>query len=74
MYHTVKFVRGFTADLARSPGQRLERIRIQRGARVKAQLMPYVIDTSKGPIEVADLFLEDGSALRQIHFAWFRLL
>jgi hypothetical protein len=74
MYHTIEFLRGFTADVQRSPQQRLERIRIRRGTQLQAQLMPYVIHTSKGPIEVADLFLQDGAALREVHFAWFCLL
>jgi hypothetical protein len=39
---------------------------------VRAQLKPYVADTADGPVEVADLFFEDGTATRQVPFACFR--
>jgi hypothetical protein len=71
MYHSIEFITEFTVDVEVSPKQPLERLRIQRGARTRAQLKPYVVQSSDGPIEVADLFLEDGTAVRLVPYACF---
>ncbi len=71
MYHTLQFNLELTVDLEISPKKPLERLRIQRGSRRRAQIKPYVIETSDGPTEVADLFFDDGTATRQVPFECF---
>ncbi len=71
MYHTIEFGVEFTADLEISPRHRLERVLIQRGTRRQAQIKPYVVEGEAGPLEVADLFFEDGTVTRIVPFACF---
>jgi hypothetical protein len=71
MYHALVFRAAWTGDRATSPKHPLERLRIGRGARLRAQVKPYVVDTGVGPVEVADLFFEDGTATRGVPFALF---
>lgn len=71
MYHTVEFGEEFMADLEVSRNQPLERVRIRKGARLRVQLRPAVIEGPDGPVEVADLYFEDGTATRQVPFARF---
>ena len=42
--------------------------------RVRVQIKPYVEETEEGPVEMADLFFEDGSATRKVPFAQFRFV
>jgi hypothetical protein len=72
MYHTIEFSLGVWADLEIPGRARLERILIGPGARLRARVSPYVVETSLGPAEVADLFLEDDSIARTVSFACFR--
>jgi hypothetical protein len=74
MYHTLEFDAELTVDLEISRKHPLERLSIRKGSRYRAQLKPYVLETSDGPMEVADLFFEDGTATRQISFAYFRFV
>lgn len=71
MYHTIAFDEALTLDLEISRKQPLERLPVAPGARLRAQLKPHVIDTVDGPVEVADLFFEDGTASRAVPFASF---
>jgi hypothetical protein len=71
MYHTLEFAVESMVDLEVSRKQPLERVLIRRGTRVRAQLRPYVIEAKSGPVEVADLFFEDGSSTRAVRFEWF---
>jgi hypothetical protein len=71
VYHTIQFAVEFVADLEVSRKQPLERVRIRKGNRLQAQLKPYVIATDAGPVEVADLYFEDGSMTRRVPFAYF---
>jgi hypothetical protein len=71
MYHTIRFNEGMTVDLEVSPKQPLERLCIAKGARFRAQLRPHVIDTPDGPVEAADLFFADGTAVRGVPFERF---
>ena len=71
MYHTIEFATEIFADLETSPNRPLERLRIRKGRRLKAQIKPYIAEGKRGPIEVADLFFEDGTATRTIPFAFF---
>jgi hypothetical protein len=74
MYHTIEFTTDLTPDLEGSPRDRLERVQIRRGIRVSAQVKPYVIETVQGPVEVADLFFPDDTAIRSVPFACFRFV
>ena len=71
MYHTIEFTAALTLDLIRSRKKRLERLQIEQGTRVRAELKPYVAETDCGPIEVADLFFEDGTASRRVPYYCF---
>jgi hypothetical protein len=71
MYHTIEFGIEFTADLQISPRHPLERLLVRKGTRVRAQLKPYAVETAYGPVEVADLFFEDGSATCGVSYACF---
>jgi hypothetical protein len=71
VYHTIQFAVNFVADLKPSSKQPLERVRICKGERIKAQVRPHVVETKDGPVEVADLFFEDGTATRNVPFAYF---
>jgi hypothetical protein len=71
MYHTIEFNRDIILDVEISPKHRLERLKVRRGTRIPAQLRPYVIELSQGPVEVADLFFEDGAASRMVFFEYF---
>lgn len=71
MFHTIEFTRGLTANIATGPSRRLERVRIRAGTQVSAQVRPYVVEGREGPVEVADLFFDGGTALG-VPFAAFR--
>jgi hypothetical protein len=71
VYHTIAFAVDFVANLEVSRKQPLERVQIRNGDRLPAQIKPYVVETAEGPVEVADLFFEDGTATRQVPFAYF---
>jgi hypothetical protein len=74
MYHTIEFTRGVAADLEISRKQPMERVRLRAGTPFRAQIKPYVVETTQGPIEVADLFFEDGTATRMMPFAFFKFV
>jgi hypothetical protein len=74
MYHTIEFAVPLEADLERSPGDRMERVAFRKGTRLPAQIRPYVIEGSQGPVEVADLFFADGTIVRRVPFAFFSLM
>jgi hypothetical protein len=71
MYHTIEFNADFTLDLVISRKLPMERVLIAKGSRMQAQLKPYVVEESDGPVEVADLFFEDGTAAQCVKFACF---
>ena len=70
MYHIITFVDNLLLDLETPARQHLERVEVQQGLHVAAQVRPYVVETARGPVEVADLFFEDGTAIRQVPFAY----
>lgn len=74
MYHTIEFSVELEVDLEIARTKPLERLLIRRGSKMRAQIRPYVIEGAKGPIEVADLFFENGSTTRQVPFAWFNFV
>jgi hypothetical protein len=71
MFHTLEFSAELVVDVELSPKQPLERMRIDKGTRLKAQVKPYVVETEDGPVEVADLFFENGTATRLVTFSCF---
>jgi hypothetical protein len=74
MYHTLEFTADVTLDLEVSPKHPLERLLIQKGMRLRAQMRPHVAATGGGPVELADLFFPDGTATRNVPFACFRFV
>jgi len=74
MFHTIAFTTDLWVDLARSPSHPLERTLIRRRARQRAQLRPHVVETPGGPIEVADLYFEDGTTARDVPYGSFRFV
>jgi hypothetical protein len=74
MFHTIEFLTDLTVDLEVSPRKPLERMCIRHGSRRTVEIKPYVIETSDGPTEVADLFFDDGTATRRVAFACFMLV
>jgi hypothetical protein len=71
MYHTLEFAVEFTADLEISSKHYLERLLIEAGRQMRAQIKPHVVETEDGLVEVADLFFEDGTTTRQVPFHYF---
>ena len=71
MFHTIEFAADFTVDLEVSRKHPLERLLLKKGTRRRVQIRPYVAESTKGPVEVADLFFEDGTTARMVPFACF---
>jgi hypothetical protein len=71
MYHTIEFTSGSRHDLEGSRKAPQGKQAVRQGARRQARLRPYVVETRSGPIEVADLHFDDGTALHGIPFACF---
>ena len=74
MNHRIEFrlPRVFNVEV---PGKaRMVRIIIKKGLRLRVHLKPYVLESDEGPLEVADLFLRDGSIARAVRFAAFQFL
>jgi hypothetical protein len=74
MYHTIEFPADVIVDLEVSRNQPLEKVRFQKGTRVQVEIKPYVIETKKGLVEVADLFFDNGRISRRMPFAKFVLV
>ena len=74
MYHTLEFNRELAVDLEITPRHRLGRMHVCRGTRLQAQIRPYVVETERGPTEMADLYLADGPTARRIPFYCFKFV
>ena len=74
MYHTIEFAADLWVDLERNHTQPLERLRVQKGTKHRVRVRPFVVETRTGPIEVADLCLENGATIRDVPFAAFRFV
>jgi hypothetical protein len=70
----IEFAVEFTTDLEVSRTHALSRLKIGKGTRLRAQVKPYVEEVTAGPVEVADLFFEDGTVTRTVPFAYFRFV
>ena len=68
MYHTIRFAAEFVAQPELPPRHRRQRALIRKGDLLKAQVRPYVVETKRGPAEVADLLFEDGSMTRGVPY------
>jgi hypothetical protein len=71
MFHTIEFDETLTLELETSPKEPMERVSFKKGTRLKAQIRPRVVETKKGPVEVADLYFEDGTTTREVRYASF---
>ncbi len=71
MYHTIQFAAEFVALPEIPPPHRRQRALLRKGDLVKAQVRPYVMETRRGPAEVADLLFEDGSMTRRVPYRIF---
>jgi hypothetical protein len=74
MYHTIEFIVESMISLEISPKHWLEKVRIEKGTHLLAQIKPYIVEGEDGPVEVADLYLDDGTVTRQVPFANFRFV
>jgi hypothetical protein len=74
MSHRIRFRVGFLADL-RVPGKpRLERLRVREGDVVTAEVTPHVAEGEDGPVEMADLYLGDGTVALDVRFGYFEFV
>ena len=71
MYHTIQFAAEFVALPEVMPQGQRRRALIRKGDRIKARVRPYVVETKRGPAEVADLLFEDGSVARRVPYRCF---
>jgi len=71
MFHTIEFDEPLTLDLEISSKQPMEQVSVRKGTRLQAQIKPYVVESEGGPVEVADLFFDDGTTTRRIRFSSF---
>jgi hypothetical protein len=74
MFHTIEFREPGLAELELPGDVRLTQVYIEQGTRVRAQVRPYVMESDDGPVEVADLFSEQGTLARAVRFASFRFV
>jgi hypothetical protein len=71
MFHTIQFVAEFVALPELVPQEQRRRVLMRKGDRLKAQVRPYVVQTNRGLVEVADLFFEDGSMTCRVPYRYF---
>jgi hypothetical protein len=74
MYHSIEFRLKGLADLEMPGRVQVARVLIKPGTRIKAEITPYVAETPWGPVEMADLHLEDGGIARGVRYATFNFL
>jgi len=74
MYHRIEFRLRVVAAVESAGKSRMEQVVIKPGTRLQARIRPYVVESKLGPVEAADLLLEDGSLAHGVRFASFRFL
>jgi hypothetical protein len=75
VYQTIEFADNMVIDIEVSAKKGLiDQLLIERGCRLSARIKPYVVETADGPVEVADLFIADGTASRRVPCACFRIV
>ena len=71
MCHSIEFRVDYEGDREISPRHHLERVLLRKGTRLRTQIKPYVVGSDDNLIEVADLYVEDGTIMRRVPFASF---
>ncbi len=71
MSHTLRFTKDVVAELKASPRKPVEVVLIREGECLTTGIRPHVMETSEGPVEVADLFLQDGNTACRVPFGCF---
>jgi len=74
MFHQIEFCWAVFADVERPDYAFMQRMVIKCGDRFAARRKPYVAESANGPVEVADLYLEDGTIVKEVRYAAFRFL
>jgi len=74
MAHRIEFRWLVLAEVERPEYAYSQRVVIKEGTRLMAGVKPYVTESPDGPVELADLTLDDGSIARAVRFAAFRFL
>jgi len=74
MKHQVEFRWLLLAEIDRPEFVYPQRLIIKEGTRLTVTIRPYVAESPEGPIEVADLTLEDGSVARAVRYAAFHFV
>jgi hypothetical protein len=72
MFHQIEFCWAVFADVERPDYAFMQRMVIKLGERLAVRPKPYVAESANGPVEVADLYLEDGTILKEVRYAAFR--
>jgi hypothetical protein len=73
MWHTLRFRIRYVCDLQVPGKARLEQVALEAGRVIQARIRPWVKQTARGPVEVADLDGDEG-VLRGVPFATFQFL
>ena len=74
MYHLIEFKANFTDEQGLTVRERVERLLALKSKRAHVHLRPHVVETAQGPVEVADLYFQDGTVSHQVRFDQFRFI
>jgi hypothetical protein len=74
MVHAIEFRWVVLAQVDRPEYSDQQQVVIKKGTRLHTHIKPYVVESHDGPLEVADLYLDDGSVARAVRFAAFQFL
>ena len=74
MIQLLQFRADYELDLQITGTPRVERVKVQAGDVIEAQVRPYIRLTDKGLIECADLLLGDEGVLRCVWMAAFQFV
>src|SRR5579862_6252015 len=70
MNHQLRFRADGQLDLQITGKPRLEQVKVRAGEVIEAQVRPYVMETSEGPVEFADLQLGDEGTLVNVRMEY----
>lgn len=72
MNHRLRFLTDQQFDLQLPGRARLEQVLVRAGDEIEAQVRPYVRESDDGPVELADLYLGEGTllAVRMAYFSF----
>ena len=74
MNHQLRFRADGQLDLQITGKPRLEQVKVRQGEVIEAKVRPYVLETSEGPIECADLQLGDEGTLVNVRMEYFEFV